>query len=195
VIVRLAVPRDAESITAIYRPAVTESAISFEAEAPDAGEMAARVEATLRRTPWLVGEEGGRVIGYVYANPHAERAAYRWSANVSAYVDPGARRNGVARALYTSLFAVLVLQGYRNAYAGITLPNAASEGLHRALGFTLVGVYHSVGYKRGAWHDVGWFERQLALRDLDPPPPVPLPALVGTDALTAALASGPAALR
>jgi L-amino acid N-acyltransferase YncA len=195
VIVRLAEAADAESIAAIYRPAVVESAISFEAEPPNAREMAARVEATLRRTPWLVGEEAGRVIGYVYGNPHAERAAYRWSANVSAYVDPEARRNGVARTLYTSLFSVLVLQGYRNAYAGITLPNAASEGLHRSLGFTLVGVYHSVGYKRGAWHDVGWFERQLAPRNLDPRPPIPLPALVGTDELTAALAAGPPSLR
>jgi len=80
---------------------------------------------------------------------------------VSAYVHPDRRRRGVGRSLYTALLAVLVLQGYREACAGITLPNPASVGLHQALGFDPVGVYRRVGWKLGCWHDVGWWQRSL----------------------------------
>lgn len=193
-IIRLATLSDAAEVAAIYRPAVTESVISFEAEPPDAAAMGERIRSTLALLPWLVCEAGA-VRGYAYATRFRERAAYQWSAEVSAYVDGDARGAGVARALYTSLFAILVLQGYRNAYAGITLPNDASVGLHEAVGFTPIGVYRSVGHKFGAWHDVGWFERQLAPREKDPVPPVPLPRIAGTPELAAALAAGERVLR
>lgn len=178
-LIRLAVPEDGAALSDIYRPAVTDASTSFELEAPDALEMARRVARVMERTPWLVLEKSGTVIGYAYATPHRERAAYQWSVEVSAYVHMHAQRQGMARMLYTSLFAGLVVQGFRNAYAGITLPNPASEGFHKALGFTPVGVYRGVGYKHGAWHDVIWLERPLAPRVLDPPPPVWLPEARG----------------
>ena len=193
-IIRLATLSDAARIAAIYRPSVTDSVISFEAEPPDEVVMSERIRSTLARLPWLVCEAGA-VRGYAYASRYRERAAYQWSAEVSAYVDQDARGRGVGRALYTSLFATLVLQGYRNAYAGITLPNEASVGLHEAVGFTPIGVYRAVGYKFGAWHDVGWFERQLAPRDGDPAPPVALAQIEGTPELAAALATGERFLR
>ncbi len=193
--IRLATTDDAPALAAIYAPAVVDSLISFELEPPDAAEMARRVARVLARTPWLVGEREGEVVGYAYAGPHRERAAYAWSVDVSAYVRADARRGGVARALYTALLAALAVQGYRNAYAGVALPNAASEGLHRALGFTPVGVYRGVGYKLGAWHDVLWLERALAPRVADPPPPVPLPELRDDPLLLDALASGERLMR
>jgi phosphinothricin acetyltransferase len=175
VVIRLAVPGDGPALADIYRPAVTDSSISFEIDPPDAEEMARRAARMLERTPWLVWESDGRVLGYAYASSHRDRAAYQWSVEVSAYVHAEARRAGVARMLYTSLFAALVVQGFRNAYAGITLPNPGSVGFHTAMGFSPVGVYRGVGYKHGAWHDVGWYERPLAPRDIDPPLPVALP--------------------
>jgi len=193
-VIRLATLSDASRIAAIYRPAVTDSVISFEAEPPDEAAMGERIRSTLAILPWLVCE-AGTLRGYAYASRYRERTAYQWSAEVSAYVDQEARGMGVGRALYASLFAILVLQGFRNAYAGITLPNEASVGLHEAVGFTPIGVYRSVGYKFGAWHDVGWFERQLAPRESDPAPPVPLPRIAGTPELAAALATGERFLR
>lgn len=194
-LIRLAAPADGAALADIYRPAVTESVISFELEAPDAAEMARRVARIMERMPWLVCERDGEVIGYAYASPHRERAAYQWSVDVSAYVHRDARRLGVGRALYTSLFAALVVQGYRNAYAGIALPNAASVGLHTAVGFTPVGVYREVGYKHGAWHDVAWFERALAPHDPDPAPPRSLRDCRSDAAFRAALGAGVAHLR
>src|SRR5438045_3568564 len=138
--IRLARAADGARVAEIYSPAVTERATSFELEAPDATEMSQRIVACLERMPWLVAEDDGNVVGYAYASPHRTRLAYQWSVEVSAYVDERAQRRGVGRGLYEALFRVLVLQGFRNAYAGITLPNAASEGLHRRLSFTQHGV-------------------------------------------------------
>ena len=188
--IRLAVESDSEAIARIYSPAVTDHVTSFERFAPDANEMAERMRNIGAQYPWLVREEGDMVIGYAYASAHRDRWAYQWSVDVCVYVDSTAHRRGTGRALYSSLFAVLVLQGYRNAYAGIALPNPASEGLHLAVGFAKVGVYHRVGYKFGAWHDVAWFERQLGERITDPPPPRPITAFDRDPLLAAAIDSG-----
>lgn len=187
---RLATELDAAEVAAIYRPAVTETAISFELEPPDSPEMARRIRAAMLRTPWIVCELDGAVAGYAYASKYRDRPAYQWSVEVSAYVHQDCRRYGIGRALYTSLFAVLVLQGFRNAYAGITLPNDASVSLHTRCGFTPVGVYRNVGYKFGAWHDVVWLERELLPHTPEPAAPVPVGALEGSADLETALVSG-----
>jgi L-amino acid N-acyltransferase YncA len=192
---RLARASDGAALAAIYAPAVTDGAISFELEPPAAEVMAERVQRTLQQYPWLVCETAEGVIGYAYAGRHRDRPAYQWTVEVSAYVAPAARRRGVASALYTSLFAVLALQQFRNAYAGITLPNDASVRLHEALGFTRFAVFRRIGCKFGAWYDVGWFERTLLPHDVDPAPPLELPELLGSPGLTDALAAGRRLLR
>ena len=169
--IRLATPEDAGHVQAVYAP-YCHTPISFEMEPPGVEEVRGRMAKVLVQYPWLVCEEGGDVVGYAYATQHRERAAYRWSVDTSVYARRGRQRRGVGRALYTSLLAVLPLQGYVNAYAGVTLPNPASVGLHEAMGFRPVGVYHEVGFKCGAWHDVGWYQRPLRPRLAEPPPPV-----------------------
>jgi L-amino acid N-acyltransferase YncA len=186
-LIRLARPEDGPALAEIYRPAVTESSTSFELEPPDGAEMARRVAKCMERTPWLVCELDGRVVGYAYGGTHRERAAYQWTAEVSAYVHQDFHKQEIGRALYTALLAALVAQGYRNAVAGITLPNEASVALHEAVGFTLVGVYRKIGYKFGAWHDVAWYERELAPRITDPPLPRPLAECRGDPAFIAAI--------
>lgn len=195
VIIRVATPGDAQSVADIYAPSVVDHVTSFELTPPGAAEFEMRIEKILRNLPWLVVESAGEVLGYAYAAPHHERAAYRWSADVSAYISSRAHRRGLGTALYVSLFEILALQGYRNAYAGITLPNAASEGLHHRFGFTLVGVYHHVGYKFGAWHDVAWFERAILPTEKDPPEPRSFPELRQSAEVSAALAKGQSLLK
>jgi len=190
--IRLADPkRDADAVAAIYRPAVETSAASFEEVPPDAGEMAHRIRQTLLRTPWLVAEDpgAGRVIGYAYAGPHHQRAGYRWSVDVSAYLHPEWRGRGVGRTLYDALLPALVRQGFVNVYAGVALPNPASVALHEAIGMRRIGVYERVGYKFGAWHDVGWWGMRIT-EPMDPPAePIPLPELTGDGRVDAAAAS------
>ncbi len=184
-IFRLARDADAAAIAAIYAPSVTARATSFELTPPDAGEMRRRVTAVLDQYPWLVCETANGVVGYAYATAHRDRAAYRWSVDASTYISDSAHRQGIARGLYTRLFEILVLQGYRSVYAGITLPNTASFELHKSMGFREVGIYHDVGYKFGKWHDTIWLERALAEHVADPPEPVSLPALLRDSRLRA----------
>ena len=193
--IRLAEERDAEAIQRIYSPFVLHTAVSFEIEPPSVDEMRSRIVQTLTRLPWLVCERDDKVIGYVYASPHRERPGYAWSVDVAVYIHEGSRRHGVGRALYTSLFQILKLQGFYNAYAGVALPNPGSVGLHEAMGFKPVGVYRAVGYKLGQWHDVGWWQLELQARSAAPAAPIdigPVAAGVGWDA---AVRSGLALLR
>ena len=176
--VRLADPdRDAAAVTDIYRPAVDATIASFEAPAPDAVEMARRMRTMLERTPWLVAQMGESVIGYAYAGPHRERAGYRWSVDVSAYVHPDWHGRGVGRALYDELLVTLRRQRFVNVYAGIALPNPASVALHESIGMRRIGVYEQVGWKFGAWHDVAWFGMRIGEPTEPPAEPIPLPEL------------------
>lgn len=188
--IRLATVADGPALAAIYAPAVESQATSFELEPPDGSEMGRRVAALTAKSPWLVCVHHGAVVGYAYGSQHRDRAAYAWSAEVSAYVHTNAQRAGVGKALYTSLFAVLSLQGFRNAYAGITLPNAPSVRLHEAVGFTPVGVYHDIGYKFGRWHDVAWFERPLGPHETEARPPQPISEITAEPSFIAALETG-----
>ena len=187
---RLADAADAGQIQAIYAPIVSGTAISFELEPPAVEQICQRIEDTLAYFPWLVCERAGGVLGYAYAGRHRARAAYQWSVDVSVYVRADLRRSGVGRALYTSLFEILVLQGYFNAYAGIALPNPASVGLHEAMGFKPVGVYREVGFKLGAWHDVGWWHFRLQAKPTPPMAPLDLEAVRRSPSWRDALKAG-----
>lgn len=166
--VRPATVEDAARCAEVYAPYVHETAVTFELDAPDAAAMAARIESASRRHAWLVLERDGLVVGYAYGAPMHARAAYRWSCEVSVYVEREHRGRGAGRALYERLLPALAARGFRMAIAGMTLPNPASEGLHRAMGFEPIGVYRRIGYKLGAWHDVAWVQRPLG-EGLDPP--------------------------
>lgn len=194
-LIRLATEADGAGIAAIYAPFVADTPTSFELTPPDAATMTRRIIDTIPVFPWLVCESGGRIAGYAYASSHRARPAYQWSVDTSVYVDPAWHRHGVGRSLYRSLFAILVLQGYFNAYAGIALPNPASIGLHEAAGFRPVGVYREVGYKAGAWHDVGWWQLALQPKPASPQPPLWLDQVRTAPGWPAALGAGEAQLR
>jgi L-amino acid N-acyltransferase YncA len=189
--IRLATPADTDQVLGIYAPVVRETVISFEYEPPTVEEMRGRMaKVAAHELPWLVFDRAGAVLGYVYASRHHERAAYQWSVDVAVYIHADARGAGLGRGLYTSLFTILALQGYYNLYAGITLPNPASVALHESMGFDPVGVYRRVGFKMGAWHDVGWWGRSLGEKPMQPLPALSLAAVQAKPGWSAALALG-----
>jgi phosphinothricin acetyltransferase len=186
---RQATPRDAAAVRRIYAPYVEGTAISFATTVPTVETLEARIEATVGPYPWLVcerdegdgegaseddaGGDDGSVVGYAYAGPLRRHDAYRWSVELSVYVAERARRQGVGRALYRALLDLLTAQGYASAYGVVTLPNPPSVAFHERLGFERVGRFDDVGYKFGAWHDVGWW--RLSLPDpAAPEPPRPV---------------------
>jgi L-amino acid N-acyltransferase YncA len=189
-LLRLATPDDGAAVAAVYAPYVLETAISFELVPPGADEMAARIARTLERMPWVVAEVDGVVRAYAYAGRFRERPAYDWTAESAVYVDRSLHRSGLGRAALTAVLRILRLQGFRVVVAGITPPNAASQGLHRALGFTPIGGFGGVGWKAGAWHGVDFLELELfpAADGVEPVAVRPLPELLGTPELARALA-------
>ncbi len=161
IVIRSATIANAPALLSIYGPVVEHTAISFETVVPTIEEFAGRIEKALSGWSWLVAEFNDRCIGYARGSSHRAAAAYRWSAEVGAYVHPDFHRRGVGRALYTRLFDELARKGFCNAYAGVALPNDASLALHRSVGFEAIGTFTAVGRKFGRWHDVAWFQRSL----------------------------------
>ena len=166
VTIRSATGADAARIVEIYAPYVRQTPASFEIDPPEKQEMLGRIETGAGTYPWLVAQDDSTVIGYAYAGEFRKRAAYRWSAEVSVYVDMHHRARGAGRALMMRLLEELRAGDFANAFAGVTLPNPASERLVESIGFRPIGVFRNVGYKFGVWLDVAWW--QLPLREFPP---------------------------
>jgi phosphinothricin acetyltransferase len=159
---------DAADIAAIYAHYVEHTIVTFEEEAPDAAEMARRIEATVAAYPWLVAEQDGALVGYAYGRPYHARAAYRWTCETGIYLAPDRRSKGTGRALYAALLDALAGHGFITAIAAISVPNDESTRFHEALGFVAVGRFAGVGFKHGAWQDVGYWQRDFGPRPASP---------------------------
>jgi phosphinothricin acetyltransferase len=174
VLIRLAREADAAAIASIYRHYVDRTPISFEEVAPDAAEMARRLNGERPGYhPWLVAEDSGQLLGYAASSPFRSRPAYRWTVETGIYLAPDAAGRGIGRELLATLLGVLERQGYVAAIGAIALPNEASVALHERLGFTHAGTYRGVGFKLGEWLDVGLWEKELAPRSAAPAEPQP----------------------
>lgn len=162
--IRPATPADAAAIAAIYAPQVLAGTASFETEAPDAAEMAARLaRVQAKGWPWLVWDVDGDLLGYAYASQFRDRAAYRATCENSIYVAADAARQGVGRALLAALCDAARAAGFREMIAviGDGSGNHASVGLHRACGFAEAGKLTNVGQKFGRLLDVVYMQRSL----------------------------------
>ena len=161
VVIRFARPQeDAPRILTLYAPYIERTAITFETEIPGEAEFTARVAGIAREFPYLLLEIDGKLAGYAYAHRQAERAAYRWNAELSIYLAEAFAHRGLGEPLYALLMRLLGMQGYINLYANITADNAASIALHERMGFARVGVHPKTGWKQGRWHDVVWMCRR-----------------------------------
>ena len=159
--IRFAKVRDAAAMIDFYGPLISDTAISFETRPLTLEALEVRMRSIMAKYPWLVCEIDGSIAGFSYAGPHRSRPGYLWSVETSIYVSAEFRRRGVGLGLYQSLLALLDVQGYQMAYAGITVPNEASMELHRSLGFEEIGVYRNAGFKLDSWHDASWWQRQI----------------------------------
>jgi L-amino acid N-acyltransferase YncA len=171
-LIRLAIPADAEGILAIYAPYIANTSFTFESEVPYIADFAERIESYLQNWPWLVCDDNGKIAGYAYASRYRERAGYQWCVESSVYIHDDYMRRNIARCLYTALFEILKRQGYRNVYAVINTPNDRSVRLHESLGFSWFANYVNVGYKLGKWKTVGWW--QLIINEYTDDPAAPI---------------------
>jgi phosphinothricin acetyltransferase len=161
--IRPSTASDVAAIAAIYRHHVLHGIASFEDDPPEADEIGRRRgEIVGRGLPYLVAERAGRVLGYSYASPYRTRSAYRFSVEDSIYIDPAELRRGIGRALLSELIDECAARGYRQMVAVIGGSEQwPSIGLHRALGFTEIGLVRAIGYKFGGWVDTVLMQRPL----------------------------------
>jgi len=177
VTIRPALPEDAARFAAIYAPYVRKTVITFETEAPDEADFARRLAAAeAAGCPWLSLLRGETVIGYAYAAPFRERAAFAWDRELSVYLAREERGRGLGRRLLAALLRLLRAQGCRTAYSLIALPGEASLALHRSLGFVQGGMLPRCGYKLGRWVDLAILYLPLAEGEA-PAPLIPFAAL------------------
>lgn len=177
--IRVACVNDAYDISRIYAKYVEETNISFEYVAPSVEEMKRRIETTLKQYPYLVIDIDNHVVGYAYASAYHSRAAYQWDCELSIYLDENYHGKSMASLLYQSLLDILKIMHIQNVYACITYPNIKSERFHERFGFSIIGYFHKVGYKKGLWHDVKWVEKSLN-DDCPPLDVIPFSSLTST---------------
>jgi L-amino acid N-acyltransferase YncA len=170
-LIRASVDADLPAITAIYAHHVLNGTGTFETEPPSVTDMATRRADVLGKgLPYLVAEENGVVTGFAYGNWFKPRPAYRYSVEDSIYLAPGQQGKGLGRMLLTELLARFEAAGIRKVMAVIgDSANAGSVGVHRALGFTQVGIVESCGWKMGAWRDIVIMQKTLGAGDTLPP--------------------------
>ena len=174
---RYAVEQDAPALLEIYRPYVETTSITFETEVPTVEEFAGRIRDTLTKFPYLVVEEDGEILGYAYAHPFHERAAYGWTVESSVYVRQDVRHGHIGTLLYEALLERLERQGVCNVCAVVTVPNEPSMAFHARLGFRTAGILPDFGYKMGQWHGVAYLYRRLGPSGEAPKPLLPLSEL------------------
>lgn len=167
--IRLAALNDAPDILAVYAPYI-DTPITFEEHVPTFEEFRKHIAILLDDYPYLVAERDGKIVGYAYAHAQAERAAYDWNAELSIYLTPESASHGLGSILYRALIDLLRAQGVKCAYARVTIPNAASERLHAAFGFELMGIQRNAGYTCEAWRDVAWYTLTLSALTANPAP-------------------------
>ncbi len=171
-LIRLATENDAEQILAIYAKYILNTAITFETDVPSLADFKDRVKSISNLYPFLVYLVHEKIVGYAYANAHHERKAFRFSVDVTVYLDENYFHLGLASQLYGKLFELLEKQGFYNAFALITVPNESSIALHKKFGFELVGHTIKSGYKIGAWHDVAYYQKVIQKHEENPKEPI-----------------------
>jgi phosphinothricin acetyltransferase len=149
---------DFEALTAITNHYITTTSIHFAHEPLAVAELRALCKP---RFPWLVTEVDDVVLGYAKAGTWRERKAYDWTVETGIYIAPEARGQGLGKPLYIALLDELTARGFHSVVAGITLPNDPSVKMHEQLGFTACGVIEEAGWKMGAWHAVGFWQKRL----------------------------------
>lgn len=175
--IRIATEQDAAVLLAIYAPYVENTAITFEYAVPSVAAFTERIRRTVACYPYLVAEDDGETVGYAYAGPFHERAAYGWAAETSVYVRMDRRRQGIGGSLYAVLEGLLKRQGILNLNACIAYSENADDYLpgdsmafHQRQGYRLVGAFHACGYKFNRWYNMIWMEKHIGVHQEDQPP-------------------------
>jgi L-amino acid N-acyltransferase YncA len=157
--IRAARSDDAAALAAVYNHGIAEREATFETRPRTAGEVAAWLQ---EGRPFLVAVgRDGTVVGFARVSAYSDREAYRGVGEHGVYVAAQARGNGLGRELLDALAEEAAARGYHKLTSRIFATNAASRAVHRAAGFTEVGVQRRHARLDGEWRDCVLVERLL----------------------------------
>lgn len=170
--IRMATVDDAEKLLKIYSYYVEKTAISFEIKMPTLTNFRARITKTLKNFPYLVAEVDNEIAGYAYAHEFIGRDAYRFSAELTIYLDKNFLHQGIGKKLYEELEKILQDIGIKNLYACVgwideddEFLNQNSANFHQKMGFKIVGKFTKCGKKFNRWYDMIWLEKIIGDRN------------------------------
>ncbi len=160
--IRIARREDVPAMLAIYTPYVLTTTATFEYDPPSLEEFLRRYDTFTEQFPWLLWEEEGEVLGYVYAAPPYSRPAYAWCAEPTIYLRPEARGKGIGKKLYRALEEILKRQGYQVLYSLVCEENGHSVYFHGQMGYERRAFFPDCGFKFGRWMGLYWLEKRLS---------------------------------
>ena len=148
---------------AIYNWYIANSPATFETEPLSPEAFQDRVHGIMKKYPWIVYEDEGKILGYAYLSAFNERAAYDWTCDLAIYLDHEARGRGIGSALMAVILDLAERDGYHCMTSIITEGNRASEHIHEKFGFKKLGFFPNVGYKNGKWLGVSYYIHPLCM--------------------------------
>jgi L-amino acid N-acyltransferase YncA len=160
--VRAASAADAEAICRIYNQGIEDRVATLETELRTPEERREWLAARSARHPVIVADAGGQVVGWASLNVFNPRAAYRFVADISVYVDRAARGKGVGNALLPRLIELGRGHGFHKLVLSAFPTNAGGMALYTKHGFRTVGIYREQGLLDGKWVDTIIMERLLS---------------------------------
>lgn len=169
--IRMLVPSDISSCLKIYNWYIRCSTATFETEELSEEAFRSRVERITSRYPWIVLEEEGQIVGYAYLDAFHERRAYRFTCDLSIYLDHEKRGRGYGSQLMNEIIRIAVRDGYHEMVSLITEGNTASEAIHSRFGFERAGGLEGCGFKNDRWLGVSWYVRKLCPQQEHPAEP------------------------
>jgi len=152
---------DSRQISDIYNYYIENTIITFEEVPLSVYETEARIKKISESFPYLIIEDNGEITGFAYANTWKERSSYKNTAEISIYLKDGTQGNGKGKELLKSLLDELYNSQLHLLIAGIALPNNASIKTFEHFDFKKIGQFSEVGFKKGKWIDVGYWELLL----------------------------------
>ena len=167
--IRDATEDDAAAILEIYAPYIEKTAITFEYTVPSLDEFRKRTADIIAHFPYIVAEEGGKIVGYAYASTFHARAAYLHTAELSIYVDENAHRGGIGSALYAALEERLKARDITTLYACIAVTPRENDPyltntsplFHANRGYKQCGYFTHCAIKFDLWYDIVYYEKHI----------------------------------
>lgn len=159
--VRTATPGDAGAIAEIYTESILARDSTMDTEPWTREKALGYLDNLTERETVVVLEASGSVDGWGIVKKYSDRPGYRVACETSLYVRRNRSGRGFGTAIQQELHRRARSLGYHHIVAKIWADNERSIGMHRKLGFRMVGIQNEIGLVDGIRRDIALMQRVL----------------------------------